>query len=418
MGTYTLIVVILSLLVLYFLYKTHKWKALSVQEKTERAQISVLLENLNDGIIEYDGTMKVVRINNKAVNLLGISAVDVVGKVIKPEGASDIKIANLAKISYPAFGEKVKHETETTQSKNPKVITADTYDVMVGSPNEKKIRVFTVAKVEKKSNEPVGFIKVIRDITKEDIISHSKSDLVAVVAHQLRAPLSAIRWIFGSLIDEDYGTLNEKQKELVKKGTTTNQELVGLVDDILDVSKIEEARFDYTFEKVDLDNLIHDIAESLRGKTVKKGVSLIIDMPNTHLEAEFDKERIKMVITNIIDNAINYTKENGTVAVNAKDAGDKIEIYIKDNGIGIPEEAKEKLFSKFYRAKNAKAIKPQGTGLGLFLAKTIVEGHGGKIDYTSKENEGTTFTITLPKKPETPKAGADSNSSPKKVYGI
>lgn len=418
MGTYTLIVVVLSILVLYLLYKANRWKATSIQEKTEKAQVSLLLENLNDGIIEYDGSMKVIRINNKATNLLGISAVDVVGKMIKPESANDIKISNLAKISYPAFGEKVKHDVETKKSKNPKVITADTYDVMVGSPNEKKIRVFTVAKVEKKSNEPVGFIKVIRDITKEDIISHSKSDLVAVVAHQLRAPLSAIRWIFGSLIDEDYGVLNDKQKELVKKGMVTNQELVGLVDDILDVSKIEEARFDYNFEKVDLDVLIHDIAESLRGKTVKKNVSLVIDMPNVHLEAEFDKERIKMVITNIIDNAINYTKEGGTVAVNANDSGSNIEIHIKDNGIGIPEDAKEKLFSKFYRARNAKAIKPQGTGLGLFLAKTIVEGHGGAINYKSKENEGTTFTISLPKKPKPQKKSLEENGEPKKVYGI
>ncbi len=414
---YTLIVVVLLFLAIISFYKQRKWKNTSQKEKLAKEQIATLLENLNDGLIEYDGGMKILRLNKNTETILGIVATDAVGKTVKPADAESLKIGNLAKVSYPAFGSKVKHEAvETEPKKGGKVVTLETYDVVINTPAEKKVRVFTAAKVEKRSNEPVGFIKVIRDITREDIISHSKSDLIAVVAHQLRAPLSAIRWILGSLADQDYGPVNDKQKELITKGTSTTAELVSLVDDILDVSKIEEAKFDYNFEKVNVPDMIAKITDSLKEKALKRKINLISDLPKEKLEATFDQERMKMVITNVIDNAINYSKEGGSVGIKAEARGEEIAVMIRDSGIGIPKEAEEKLFEKFYRAKNARQTKPQGTGLGLFLAKTIVEGHGGKISFSSKENEGTTFTVTIPVNPKV-KSDAPKEKS-EKVYGI
>src|SRR3989344_4422022 len=395
---YTIVLIVLFLLAIFFGYKslqaTHRIK--SVTRQCE--EVSFLLENVNDGIIEYDSSYKVLRINKRAEILIGVKAHDIVGKKVEL-GADHSKATTLTRITYPSFGDNEEH-IEAPDGGSGQNLTIDTYEVITDSPAKRKYKIFTVPKTSADSNKTIGIIKIVRDITREDIISHSKSDLVAVAAHQLRSPLANAKWIFGALLDGDYGTLNDKQREFLTQGALTNDGLVKIVDDILDLSKIEAANFDYTLNKQKLVPFIRDIISSLHTKAGVASISLITDLPELPEgkdEFTFDTMRMRMVLINLIDNAISYSKPKRSVAISLKVYDDKAEISIRDSGIGIPKEAESKLFSKFYRAENAKKAKTRGTGLGLFLAKTIIEGHGGTIAYQTEENKGTTFTITLPR---------------------
>ena len=395
---YTIVLIVLFLLAIFFGYKslqaTHRIK--SVTRQCE--EVSFLLENVNDGIIEYDSSYKVLRINKRAEILIGVKAHDIVGKKVEL-GADHSKATTLTRITYPSFGDNEEH-IEAPDGGSGQNLTIDTYEVITDSPAKRKYKIFTVPKTSADSNKPIGIIKIVRDITREDIISHSKSDLVAVAAHQLRSPLANAKWIFGALLDGDYGTLTDKQKELLTQGALTNEGLVKIVDDILDLSKIEAASFDYTLTKQNIVTFIRDTVKSLEAKARAANVALLTDLaelPPEKVEFTFDAIRMRMVLINLIDNAISYSRLGSSVAISLKTRDGQAEISVRDLGIGIPKDAQAKLFSKFYRAENAKKTKTHGTGLGLFLAKTIVESHGGSISYITEENKGTTFTITLPR---------------------
>src|SRR3989344_3398874 len=313
---YTIVLIVLFLLAIFFGYKslqaTHRIK--SVTRQCE--EVSFLLENVNDGIIEYDSSYKVLRINKRAEILIGVKAHDIVGKKVEL-GADQSKATTLTRITYPSFGENEEH-IEAPDGGSGHNLTIDTYEIITDSPAKRKYKIFTVPKTSADSNRPIGLIKIVRDITREDIISHSKSDLVAVAAHQLRSPLANAKWIFGALLDGDYGTLTDKQKELLTQGALTNEGLVKIVDDILDLSKIEAASFDYTLTKQNIVTFIRDTVKSLEAKARAANVALLTDLAELQpekVEFTFDAIRMRMMLINLIDNAISYSRIGSSVAI-------------------------------------------------------------------------------------------------------
>jgi len=413
---YILTLIILILTALFYGVRYYRLDKVKAQAWQERDQVSFLLENLNDGLIEYNKDFSIVRMNKSAEFLTGVSATEIVGKKVSMEDAEIPKLSALVRVSYPVFGEEGTQEK--TELKTNNSVSIESHDVAVEYPQKRKFRVFTVSKIDSKSNDSTGFIKIFRDITKEDIISHSKSDLVAVAAHQIRTPLAGIKWVLSALMEGDYGNINDEQKKIIKRGLATNNDLVKLVDDILDVSKIEEAKFDYNFTKSNIIELLQTGIDYLRDKAATRNIALITDFPAVSLEVTLDAERLRMVIVNLIDNAITYSKEGGTVSITVKDLVDKVSVSVKDSGIGIPEKYQKRIFSKFFRATNAKQVKTHGTGLGLFLSKTVIEAHGGMINFKSNESDGTTFTFEIPKIPPEQTLAQPKKPDPEKVYGL
>lgn len=225
-----------------------------------------------------------------------------------------------------------------------------------------------------------------------------KSDFLSVMAHQLRTPLAGIKWTFNILLSEDLGTLNEEQKKFLMKGYESNQRMINLIEDMLGAERIGSGRAHFDFETTGIHQVLETVMFELTPQAANRNVSIKVEGINEKLTPVVaDSEKLKAVFQNLIDNAIKYTRAGGTVTVRCTDNGEFFVIAIKDTGIGIPQEQQKYIFNRFYRAPNAIKEQTDGSGLGLFIVKGIVEKHGGTVWFDSEEGKGTTFYFTLRK---------------------
>ncbi len=224
-----------------------------------------------------------------------------------------------------------------------------------------------------------------------------KTEFISVAAHQLRTPLSAIKWTLSILIDESSENLTTEQQSLLRKGYESNERAINLINKMLVVARIESGKMEYDLTFIHIEDLIDATLLDFTGHTKKWEIKLMFEKPKNQLPyINVDPEKIRSVIDNLIENAIFYSKKGGEITLFATNYQDFIKVSVKDNGIGIPMPQQLGIFNKFFRADNAIKTKTDGSGLGLFIAKNIIERHGGEIGFESEENIGTTFYFTLP----------------------
>lgn len=375
---YFLITLFLIGLVFHFWFKARRIQHSGEFISNQFDETTTVLESLHDGLIELDNQMIPIRVNHAVEVMLGVEASSIVNRNIERSETSSQIDKNLASIIFPPKEGDVS------------------YDVLLSAPRDLKIRVFTVPKTNPRTKSPSGYIKILRDVTIETVVEQHKNDLVSIVSHQLLTPLTGMKWIFKSLLAGDMGPLPPKQEEILRKGSEANDGMIDLVTDILDTTKVEQARFTYKIESGNIVATAHEVVVSRQEKAAARGVTLEESAVIKEKILKYDKERMGIALANIIDNALDYSQKGSMVAVNISPQADGVSIAVVDHGIGIPEKAQARLFSKFYRADNAKRVRSTGTGLGLYLAKHIVDDHGGKIAVSSREGEGTTITLVLP----------------------
>jgi len=247
------------------------------------------------------------------------------------------------------------------------------------------------------AEEIVGYLIVLHDVSREKLVQRMKTEFVSIAAHQLRTPLSAIKWSLRMLLDGDEGELTEKQKELMEKTYFSNQRMINLVNDLLNVSRIEEGRFLYELEDVSLKETIRSIIDSVEPAVARKKLEIIFQgEQRTFPNIKADREKITLAIQNIIDNAVKYSPEKGRIVISLEEDDGFLLVSIKDSGIGIPRSQQARVFQRFFRAGNAISQETEGTGLGLFISRNIIEAHKGRIWFESQEGKGTTFYFTIP----------------------
>jgi signal transduction histidine kinase len=224
-----------------------------------------------------------------------------------------------------------------------------------------------------------------------------KSEFLSVAAHQLRTPLSAIKWVFSIVLEDRTGPLNEEQRSFLLKGKESNERMVRLVDDMLTVTRIESGHSDYTLTRVSMKKFLDDLTGNFVAIAFERGVQFEMHADiDESVEVMIDTERMPFVFENLIDNAIKYTSAGGIVSVMLARTAKNVLVTIADTGIGIPTDEQKNIFTKFFRATNAVKVVTDGNGLGLFVVKTIVERHGGTVSFVSEVGKGTVFTIELP----------------------
>ncbi len=228
-------------------------------------------------------------------------------------------------------------------------------------------------------------------------LDETKDEFISMASHQLRTPLTSVKGYLSMVLEGDAGPLNDQQKKLLNQAFTSSQRMVYLISDLLNVSRLRTGKFVIEEQPTNLVDVIESELSQLQETAAARGLKLKFDKPADFPILNLDETKIRQVIMNFIDNAIYYTPSGGKITVGLQATPRTVEFKVTDTGLGVPKADQHKLFTKFYRAENAKRARPDGTGLGLFMAKKVIVAQGGAIIFKSTEGKGSVFGFSFPR---------------------
>lgn len=234
-------------------------------------------------------------------------------------------------------------------------------------------------------------------------LDEAKDEFVSMASHQLRTPLTSIKGYLSMVLEGDAGKITDTQKEMLGQAFFSSQRMVYLISDLLNVSRLKTGKFNIDVSEVNLAEMVGEEVSQLQEGAKAKNITLSYSAPKLFPKLMLDDMKTRQVVMNFTDNAIYYTPEGGTIKLSVKNREKSVEFTVTDSGIGVPKEQQHKLFTKFFRADNARKARPDGTGLGLFMAKKVIVSQGGSIIFKSKEGKGSTFGFSFPKEALQPK---------------
>lgn len=300
-------------------------------------------------------------------------------------------------VGYLLLGDKLSGDIYTTQDIDLlEILTGELAVAVQNAKAYEQIQRFNIT-LQEKVDEATHRLRVANRHLKE--LDKAKDEFISMASHQLRTPLTTIKGYISMLMDGDAGKVTPKQREFLDYAFGGSDRMVHLINDMLNVSRMTSGKFLIEKTLVDLVKVTADEVRQLQSHAEAKGLKLVFNQPVQPLPpVQLDEGKTRQVIMNFIDNALYYTKQGSVTVALAQDAG-SVRLTVKDAGIGVAEADKDKLFAKFYRAENAKLARPDGTGLGLYLAKRVVEDQGGKLIFESEIGKGSTFGFELPIEP-------------------
>jgi len=344
----------------------------------EKNKTLTIINNFTDGLLLFDPENKLSLINPQAEVFFEVKSRDIIGRPVL-ELSTFPTIEPLVRLVGGEIKGVFRKELPITEKLT--------------------LEVSTVPMMRKE--EKLGTLVILHDVTREKIIERMKTEFVSLAAHQLRTPLSAIKWALRMVLDGDLGPITEEQRDFMEKTYSSNERIITLINDLLNVTRIEEGRYLYRPILTDIESVVQFVIDSYKEEIEKRKIKFEFKKPEKKLpKVMLDVEKMRIAIQNLLDNAIRYTQLGGRVTASLKYVKKEIEFSIKDTGIGIPKDQQERVFTKFFRGANVMRMATEGTGLGLFITKNIIEAHGGKIWFESEEGKGTTFYFTIPVKEE------------------
>lgn len=296
-------------------------------------------------------------------------------------------------IGYLCMGE---HEASNYSTRDYKTIATMSDELVIAIQNIMSVQ----AVRELNSN----LQQKIQDATKELRLSNTqlqkldkaKDEFLSLASHQLRTPLTSVKGYLSMVLEGDVGKISETQRRMLKEAFSSSERMVNLINDFLNVSRLQTGKFSLEKNPVDLSSIVEQELNSLQSSASSRGLSFIYKKPLDFPILNIDEGKIRQVIMNYADNAMYYSPEGSKIIVKLEQKANKIIFTVQDKGIGVPKSEQSQLFSKFYRASNARRQRPDGTGVGLFLAKKIIDDHEGQLIFDSVEGRGSTFGFELP----------------------
>jgi signal transduction histidine kinase/CheY-like chemotaxis protein len=413
--------------------------ALTLRDDTElirqQEHSDAILASTGDGLVVFSPEREITYMNPAASELLGIEAEEVVGTRTSlaellgmdspdvedavrcweqrqcgreecPLHGGDVLRCWLHSGTIGEDGRPVTYVTKQPRCEECNVFAHNTRallecghdsirEVGIDEPEYKVVRV-TANSVVDEHGHYVGCVTSLTDVTAEREIAQMKNEFVSTVSHELRTPLTSIKGYVDLILDGDAGEINDIQREFLGIVKSNSDRLVALINDMLDISRIESGRVVLKIEPIDISDLVYDAVGTFKTIAEQSDIEMAAQIEEGLEPAAADRDRIGQVLTNLVSNAIKYSPGGGTVTVSARQDGDDIVVGVADEGLGISEEDQEQLFSKFYRVDSSHTQEIGGTGLGLSITKSIVELHGGRVWLESTLGEGSTFSFTVP----------------------
>lgn len=351
---------------------------------SERSRDEAILQGVSDGLIVTDTTGSILLMNVIACEILSLPM-----DVYKGKRIFEI-ISLLDTTGKPANPQTWPYIKATLTG------LKTSYDYAYILPNGRRIELNITASPFLGGGKIMGSITIIRDVTKERQVDRMKTEFISLASHQLRTPLSAIRWFTEMLLNGDAGKLNPEQDEFAKNISDSTQRMIDLVNSLLNISRIESGRILIDPKLTDLKALVDTVILEVKPRADQKKQHVIVSVHGDLPLINLDPKLIRQVYLNLLTNAIKYTPDSGEISVFISKKDDEIISQVSDNGYGIPKEQHGRIFERFFRAANIIKKETDGTGLGLYLIKAIIESSHGKIWFESEEGKGTSFFFTVP----------------------
>jgi PAS domain S-box-containing protein len=344
------------------------------QVNNEKGKTERIIDEITDGVIVTDVTGKILLINPAAQMLLGN----------KREAVS----ADLSEVAHIPYLQEI--------FQNP--AEAATKEVEVNDSNLTSHRVLkaTAVPLKDERGDLLGKVAVFHDITRFKEVDRLKSGFISQVSHELRTPLTSIKGYIDNLRDGIAGVLEEKQQNYLDRMSKHVDHLVCLINDLLDVSRIESGKMTLNLTTLSLRDLVAEVINNLRPIAAEKHLEIRVKEFEGESRIRGDYAKLEQVITNLLDNAVKFTPPGGRITITLEHDGQFLKTSIQDTGIGIPPEKRSKIFERFCRIEQESPSKVNGTGLGLHIAKNLIEMHGGQVSVTSDAGKGSEFSFTLP----------------------
>jgi NtrC-family two-component system sensor histidine kinase KinB len=347
---------------------------------SEKHKSEAIIRSIDDGIIVLNSELKIDDINPTAAKIFSKRSDEIKGRHLL-EITKDDKLFNYVKQSFTSGVAPASEDPD-----------ANIFTVERGQSQQHYL--FSVTPVLAGEEAVISMVLLLRDITRLKELDRLKSEFVMAASHELRTPLTSMGMSISLLKEKAINKLDSKESELLFAADEEVQRLKALVNDLLDISKIEAGKMDIDFDSVPLNLLLEKAVAVLKNQAEEKSIELSYEPVSDLPPIEADVNKITWVLTNLISNSLRYTEANGFIKLSAVQMGSQIHISVTDDGAGIPYEYQSRIFDKFVQVKTEKAL--GGSGLGLAICKEIVRAHGGTIWVDSEPGKGSTFTFTVP----------------------
>ncbi|MBU4341236.1 MAG: PAS domain-containing sensor histidine kinase [Candidatus Altiarchaeota archaeon] len=359
-----------------------------------------IVEGIPASILVFDKGMRLISANKNFYTKTGKSRKDVMGKTVyrvfypildaRRMGLVD-KIKDVFNTGEPSRGDRLSYRSnlffykvnpirdETNEVKNVMLVMED------------------ITEVTKLEQEIIEANKKLMDANKKlKELDKMKDEFLSTVSHELKTPLTPIKTYLELILDEDIGKINEEQRKGLEISLRRAEHLKRLIDDIVDVSRMESKKMKFYMENIDLRNIIENAVRDMKLLANEKQIKILENLPTRPVYVKADEIRMAQVFSNLIDNSIKFSANGGKITINVKKERGNLSVNISDTGPGIPKKHHKKIFEKFYQVDSSTSRAFGGTGLGLPICKSIIEKHGGDIWVESKVGEGSTLHFTLP----------------------
>ena len=362
-------------------------KAAEKNIESDKAKDEALLKAIPDGVIAVDCHKKIIFINESAKKLLGLP-------ISRNNGKFTSEILNL---TFGSNKEKVEEFYLPYNSYKEGVVKDIKDNVYCTNLQGKSFPVYTSLTPIYIENKVFGVIYIFRDITIEKEVDRMKSEFVSLSSHQLRTPVTSIKWLTEVLLEDKKDKLLPKHRDIIECIRNDNNRMIGLINAFLNVSRLEIGTFIVNPRNMKIEDICGISLQQLSGQIKSKKLSVKTACPKGMKYYKADPSLMTIIFQNLLSNAVKYSHEDSTININGKYDKNYFIIAVSDKGIGIPEKQQAEIFKKFFRADNARIIDTEGTGLGLYIVKLIIDAVGGRIWFKSRENAGSTFFVALPR---------------------